>query len=562
MEYSFFDFMELIGSLGLFLYGMKLMSESLQKLAGGKLRSVLGLMTSNRVLGVFTGVLITVLVQSSSATTVMVVSFVNAGLMSLGQSIGVIMGANIGTTVTGWMISFLAENGVNAKFSVSSISLPLIGIALFFIFSKFTKRKFFGELLVGFALLFMGLNFLKNSVPDIKNNMEMLEFLNSYVNYGFGSTLIFLFVGTLLTVILQSSSATMTITLLMCGSGWIPFDLAVAMVLGENIGTTITANMAAMMGNTSAKRAARAHFMFNVFGVSWALIVLPFFIKLIRNWVDMPVGEETEAGRMFGLALFHTMFNIINVLVLFPFVPFIQRVVVNITPQRKTDEDFSLKYIRTGMLSTPELSLIQSRQELDVYVERVGKMFGLVKQLRLASSEKEFSKLFAKIKKYEEIADRLELEIAKYVSELSVHKLSPETSNEIRGILKSVSELESMADSCFTMAQIYTRKREGKTEFNKDIEKNIDLMFHYLDDVLHILRNNVSVSSTAKSLNAARNVEHKINSLRDQLRRTHVDDVKAKKYKYKEGVVYVDLIRACEHFGDHALNVSEAMIGE
>ncbi len=560
MNYTFFDLLTLIGSLGMFLYGMKMMSEALQKLAGSKLRSILSFMTTNRFLGILTGIIITILVQSSSATTVMVVSFVNAGLMSLVQSIGVIMGANVGTTVTGWLISFLAEVGVgNVSYSVSDISLPLMGLALFFIFSKLSRRKYFGELLLGFALLFLGLDFLKDSVPDIKSNPEILHFVEGFTDWGFASTLLFLLIGTLLTVVLQSSSATMSLTILMCGDGLIPFDMAVAMVLGENIGTTITANMAAMMGNTAAKRAARAHFIFNVFGVTWALIALPLLIKFVRWAMDIPIENAEESDLRYGLALFHTMFNITNVVLLVGFIPFIKRVVVRITPRRVTDEDFSLKYIRTGLLDTPEMSVVQTRRELDVYVDRVCKMFSLVKTLSTATSERDFAKLFAKIKKNEEIADRLEEEIAHYVSELSVHNLRTETTNEIRGILKSVSELESMADSCFSMAQIYARKREGKIEFNEDINANVAIMFGYVDEVLAVLKSNVSSQNNHFSLAKARNIEHKINSFRDELRKNHVDHIKSKKYRYKEGIIYIDLIRACEHVGDHALNISEAL---
>ena len=493
MDYSFLDFLKLIGSLGMFLYGMKIMSEGLQKVAGDKLRSILTAMTKNRVMGMLTGVLVTALIQSSSATTVMVVSFVNAGLLSLAQSISVIMGANVGTTVTAWIISIFGF-----KVSISVFALPLIGLAIPFIFSSNSKRKSWGEFMVGFAFLFLGLDFLKNAVPDIKSNPEILAFLTEYTNMGYGSVLLFLLIGTILTVIVQSSSATMAITLIMCSKGWISFEIAAAMVLGENIGTTITANMAALNANVSAKRAALGHFMFNIFGVCWMLIVFFPFTRMVAwlvteygpgnpsslmnfvNTVDPAIVNQLNDGSLdtsdpsmaainsqyigmqvsvsYALSLFHTIFNIINVTVMIWFVNMYVKIVTKLIPQRHNDEEFQLKYISSGMLSTGELSLLQVKKETIVYAERTQRMLSMVQDLfREKEGSEAYSKLYSRIEKYEKISDRMELEIANYLNHITTNNLSFGSESQIRSMFKVVDEIESIGDSCYHLARTMVR---------------------------------------------------------------------------------------------------------
>ncbi|MBN2660681.1 MAG: Na/Pi cotransporter family protein, partial [Tannerellaceae bacterium] len=497
MDYSFFDFLTLIGSLGLFLYGMKIMSEGLQKVAGDKMRGILSAMTSNRVTGVLTGVLITALIQSSSATTVMVVSFVNAGLLSLAQSIGVIMGANVGTTVTAWIISLFGF-----KVDISAFAIPLIGLSIPLIFSEKSRRKSIGEFLMGFAFLFMGLSYLKDSVPDLQSNPQILAFLQNYTSMGYTSLLIFLGIGSLLTVIVQSSSATVAITLIMCTKGWIPFDMAAAMILGENIGTTITANIAAIPANASAKRAAIAHLMFNVFGVLWVMALFYPFTQMV-SWIVTNYGPgdphqmteflanldsrtislitsnaelsdpklialqkqllSLQVSVSYGLSLFHTMFNIANICIMVWFVNFYVYVCSAIIKPKTTDEEeeFQLRYIPSGILSTAELSLMQAKKEIAVYGERTYRMFGMVKDLYYESNEDNFLKIYSRIEKYESISDRMEIEIANYLTFVSEGRLSSESKEEIRTMLRAVTEIESIADSCNNLARAIRRRNEG-----------------------------------------------------------------------------------------------------
>lgn len=561
MEYTFFDFMTLIGALGLFLFGMKMMSEGLQKVAGDRLRGILTAMTSNRFKGILTGVMITALIQSSSATTVMVVSFVNAGLMTLIQSIGVIMGANIGTTVTAWVITLLGF-----KVSMSALSLPLIGLSLPLIFSKNSKRKYTGEFLIGFAILFMGLQFLKESVPDIKQNPEILSFLTSYTNLGFGSILIFLGIGTMLTIIVQSSSATMALTLVMCNNGWISFELAAAMVLGENIGTTVTANLAASVANTSAKQAARAHLIFNLIGVIWMLFVLGWFLdgidwftRTIAGAKGSPYNNPTAIP--VALSIFHTSFNIINSLVLVGFAPFIAMIVQKYVKRGPaSDEEFRLAYISTGMLKTPELSLMQAHKEIEVYAQRVLRMNGLVKKLMTRKDEKEFNKVYTKIEKYEQICDNIEVEIADYLSHVSEQNLSAVHTIRIRSMLSVISDLESVADSNHNMARIFLRKRNEKAVFDDGIDADISHMMALVDKAYSVMLSNIEKTVTSEvDVNAAKNAEREINNFRNQCQVQHIESVKVKRYKYKAGVVYIDIIRQFEKMGDSIINVSEAL---
>ncbi|MFA9371774.1 MAG: Na/Pi cotransporter family protein [Labilibaculum antarcticum] len=559
MNYGLADILTLIGSLGLFLYGMKLMSEALQQVAGDKMRTILAAMTSNRLKGVMTGVLITALIQSSSATTVMVVSFVNAGLLSLVESIGVIMGANIGTTVTAWLISLLGF-----KVSMSAISLPLIGLGLPFLFSKNRTKKNWGELIMGFALLFIGLQFLKTSMPDIKNNPEILNFLTSYTDMGFASTLLFLSIGTLLTILIQSSSATMALTLVMCNSGWISFEMAAAMVLGENIGTTITANLAAMIANTSAKRAARAHLIFNTVGVVWMLISLPYFLNGIA-WVNMTLlggGDPftSTAAVPVSLSLFHTVFNILNVVFLIWFANFIVKVVTKLVPIREdAEEEFKLQHIKTGTLSTPEASLFLAKKEISTYVKSTKKMFSYTKQAFNETNDKTFNKLFEKIDKREDESDDMEVEIANFLAKVSETRLSSENSERVRAYFKMVSDIESVGDSILNLTKAMKRKREQKAWFPQELRDNINNMFALVDEALDVMHENTKKEFTEVKIKKAWEIERSINDYRTLLKTEHLNNVEEHKYKYQAGIIYNDMFSECEKIGDYCINVSEAL---
>ncbi len=598
MDYTFFDFLRLVGSLALFLYGMKIMSEGLQKVAGEQLRSILAAMTKNRVMGLFTGILITALIQSSSAASVMVVSFVNAGLLTLGQSIGVIMGANIGTTVTAWMISLFGFG----KFSISVISIPLLGVGLPLIFSSKSKRKSLGEFIFGFAFLFMGLDFLKNSMPDLQNNPEVLAFVSNFANMGFLSTLIFLFIGTVLTVIVQSSSATVALTLIMCSRGWIGFESAAAMIMGENIGTTITANIAAFSANISAKRAAFAHLMFNVLGVIWMLFVFKYFVTMIANiteslWSSNPnemlnyiatlspeefksittlpsselsadlvakksIYRSFEASTSYGLSLYHTMFNVGNALIMVWFVNLYERICKFVIKPKDedADEEFQLQFISTGMLSTAELSILQAEKELNVYAKRARKMFKMVQKLAFTEDEVKFVKLFSRIEKYEDISDRMEIEIGSYLNRVAEGRLGNQSKERIRSILRDVTEIESIADSCHNMARHYRRKQEAKAVFTEELEENLRLMWKEVekayDKMQEVLeKQEVSDADMTDSIK----YENRINEMRNMLKRKNIEDVNNKLYDYKTGVFYMDLVVECEKMGDYIINVVQSV---
>ncbi len=476
MNYSIIDFLTLAGSLGFFLFGMKLMSEGFQKVAGDKLRNILAAMTSTRIKGIFTGFLITAIIQSSSATTVMVVSFVNAGLLSLLQSIGVIMGANIGTTVTAWLITLLGF-----KINISILALPIIGIGLPFIFSKIDNRKFWGEVIVGFAIIFIGLEFLKSSVPDIKSNPEILSFLQHYTDFGLLSTLLFIGIGAFLTVIIQSSSATLAFTLVMCYNGWISFEMAAAIGLGGNIGTTITANLAALVANVSAKRAAIAHFLFNIIGVIWILLIYRYFLNGI-NWLTIQIGGESPYTNYtsipIALSFFHSFFNIFNTLILMGFSKQIANVAIKIIPQKdETEEEFTLKFINTGLLSTSELSLLQARKEIVIYADRVQKMHVIVQKLLIEEKIKKFQKLYSKIEKCEEISDKYEIDIADYLAKVSTGEMSKHGSYQLQAFLKIIDNIESISDCNFNIARTIARKQKKKVVFTVEMINNVNKMF-------------------------------------------------------------------------------------
>lgn len=558
MDYSFFDFLRLIGSLGLFLYGMKIMSEGLQKFAGDSLRRILTAMTTNRVTGVLTGVLITALIQSSSATTVMVVSFVNAGMLTLTQSIGVIMGANIGTTVTAWLISALGF-----KVDIAAFSLPLLAFGIPLLFSGKSSRKSVGEFIFGFSFLFMGLQALKANAPDLGANPEMLAFVQNYADMGFFSIILFLFIGAILTMIVQASAATMAITLIMCANGWIDYQLGVALVLGENIGTTITANLAALTGNTQARRAALAHLAFNIFGVIWVLILFYPFTNAVSWFVTnvMRISDPSVAVS-FKLAAFHTAFNISNTFVMIWFVGLIEKTVCFLIKGKKDeDEEYRLRYITGGMLSTAELSILQARKEITLFAERTGRMLDMVKALFYEKNEDAFLKTYSRVEKYESISDRMEIEIANYLTCVAEGRLSSEGKEEIRIMLRAVSEIESIADSCNNMARSIKRRNEFKSIFTDEQNHNVDQMLALTEKALHRMIEILKKSELVRDdVNPSYNIENEINNYRNQLKIHNVEDINNKKYQYQDGVYYMDIIGEAEKLGDYVLNVVQAVI--
>ena len=558
MDYSFFDFLRLIGSLGLFLYGMKIMSEGLQKFAGDSLRRILTAMTTNRVTGVLTGVLITALIQSSSATTVMVVSFVNAGLLTLTQSIGVIMGANIGTTVTAWLISALGF-----KVDIAAFSLPLLAFGIPLLFSGKSSRKSVGEFIFGFSFLFMGLQALKANAPDLGANPEMLAFVQNYADMGFFSIILFLFIGAILTMIVQASAATMAITLIMCANGWIDYQLGVALVLGENIGTTITANLAALTGNTQARRAALAHLAFNIFGVIWVLILFYPFTNAVSWFVTnvMRISDPSVAVS-FKLAAFHTAFNISNTFVMIWFVGLIEKTVCFLIKGKKDeDEEYRLRYITGGMLSTAELSILQARKEITLFAERTGRMLDMVKALFYEKNEDAFLKTYSRVEKYESISDRMEIEIANYLTCVAEGRLSSEGKEEIRIMLRALSEIESIADSCNNMARSIKRRNEFKSIFTDEQNHNVDQMLALTEKALHRMIEILKKSELVRDdVNPSYNIENEINNYRNQLKIHNVEDINNKKYQYQDGVYYMDIIGEAEKLGDYVLNVVQAVI--
>jgi phosphate:Na+ symporter len=592
MSYTLFDLLKLLGSLGMFLYGMKIMSEGLQKIAGNKLRSILSAMTANRFMGVFTGILITAMIQSSSATTVMVVSFVNAKILLLAQSISVIMGANIGTTVTAWLISLFGF-----KVDIAVIVLPLIGFAIPLMFSKRNRNQSLAEFIMGFAFLFMGLEFLKTNVPDVQSNPDMLAFLQNYSDMGFASILLFVFIGTILTIVVQSSSATVAITLVMCSQGWISFEIACATILGENIGTTITANFAALSANVSAKRAAFAHFIFNVFGVIWAMILFYPFTRMIASVVSsigpgephqlaeflaglspetisainagVNLSPELEALRTeylglqtaisYSLSLFHSTFNITNVLVMIWFVNVYVKICTKLIKSKKQDEEFQLKHISAGILSTAELSILQAKQETLVYAERMKRMLTICKELYYEKNEKNFLKIFGRIEKYENISDRMEIEIGNYLRQVSEGRLSAISKEVIRDILRVITEIESIGDSMYNMARTINRRNENHEGFTPELDEHVETMLELITKALDRMIDVLKIEIPQKSdMDISFNFEHEINTLRNKLKMHNIEDVNSKKYDYTVGVIYMDLIAECEKLGDYTINVVEA----
>jgi len=548
----------IIGALGLFLFGMKMMSEALQKVAGNKMRHILKRMTSNRLKGILTGFIVTTTIQSSSATTVMLVSFVNAGLLTLIGSIGVIMGANIGTTVTAWIISILGF-----KVSMSALSLPLIGLSLPLFFAKRHSQKSWGEFLIGFAILFLGLQFLKDSVPNINENPEFFSFLSHYTDLGFLSIFLFVLLGTAITIVIQSSSATMALTLVLCFNGLIPFEMAAAMVLGENIGTTITANIAAMVANTSAKRTARAHLIFNVFGVVWMLLIFNLFLSGINSFIIKTEGTSPfidTAIMPIALSLFHTTFNIINTIILVGFAKPIAKVAEwMVKSEDEDDETFKLQYINSGFVGTPELSIIQAQREIGLYSKKALKNFSYVPKLLMEKKDKSYSKILKKFTKYEDLIDLMEVEIGKYLGKIAENELSSSASKRIRAMLDIIDNIESIGDICYQVGITIDNKNQQKVWFTQDIRDNLQKIFDAIDNTLNIMVNNCENDYHKIDIQKALDAEHLVNDLRDQLRDEHVENLGKNKYNYETGVYYIQLITLLERLGDYAFGVSKAI---
>ena len=561
----------LLGALGMFLYGMNLMSSGLQKAAGEKLRGFLSAMTSNPLKGVLTGMGITAVIQSSSATTVMVVSFVNAGLLTLVQAIGVIMGANIGTTITAWMVAFLGF-----KADISILAIPLMLFGFLFSNSKKDQRKNIGELIVGFCLLFLGLSFMKESVPDLRQTPEVLEFVSTWSAHGFGSVLLFLLFGTILTLVLQSSSATMAITLIMLSMGWIPFGMACAMVLGENIGTTITANIAASIGNTQAKRAAMSHTIFNVFGVLWALILFNPFLKLVGTItenlfglpnpatdgfsVSAPTSPEGTAA-LYGLSMLHTLFNLTNTIILVWFTGWIGKAVSWIirTPENQEKEVFRLKYISAGPLATPELSVDQAYNEI-LHFAQISKNGAVyAKEAINKADTDQFEELRSKLVKYEEISDRIEYEIASFLNGVSAEEISESTSYKIKAMYKVVGELESLGDSGETISRILSRKNIHKKVFDADAIKNLNAMADAVIEAYDEMIANLVAAHKGELVNItnAYNAEERLNTLRNNFRDAVIEEIDNGGKNYQTSVYYMDILNEFERMGDFMINVSQ-----
>lgn len=556
----------------MFLYGMNLMSSGLQKAAGDRLRGFLSAMTSNPFKRVMTGVGITALIQSSSATTVMVVSFVNAGLLTLVQAIGVIMGANIGTTITAWMVSLLGF-----KADISILAVPLMLLGFLFSNSKKNQHKNIGELIVGFSLLFLGLSFMKESVPDLKQTPEVLEFVRQWSGYGFRSILIFLGVGTILTLVLQSSSATMAITLIMLSMGWIPFPMACAMVLGENIGTTITANIAASVGNPAAKRAALSHTIFNVFGVIWALILFRPFLSLVGKIIEImglpnpaaegfsvtdPDGANGTAA-LYGLSMLHTLFNLINTLILVWFTNLIAKIVSKLIkePENKEDKIFRLKYIEAGPLATPELATEQAFNEIIHFAQISKNGLGYARAAINETDKDKFEELRSKLVKYEEISDRIEYEIATFLNAVSAEEISENTSYMIKSMYKIIGELESLGDSGESISRILSRRNIHNKTFDADTIKKLNAMVDLVENTYDVMIENLKAAFDGKleEISNAYAAEDRINNLRNNLRDEEIESIETERKNYQTSVYYMDIISELEKMGDFMINISQTL---
>lgn len=558
-----YQILQILGSLGVFLYGMKLMSEGIQNAAGDKLRNILKGMTKNRYLGIFTGFLITALIQSSSATTVMVVSFVNAGLLTLTESIGVIMGANIGTTVTLWIIAVLG------KFNITAVAIALIGISFPFLFSKKEKTKHFAEFLLGFGILFIGLDFLKNSVPDINSNPEILSFVKSFTSLSFpyASILLFVLLGTIMTLIVQSSSAASAITLTLLIQGWIPFELACAMVLGENIGTTVTANIAAAIANVHAKRAARFHFLFNIIGVVWMLIIFKPYTHFIASFLNSDFFQSLAnfAGKdnySIGMAIFHTTFNLINVIILMWFINILAKMVIKMVPTVKDeDEEFHLTYIGSGIMAMPTLSVANAKNELNNFGKLIEKMSGNVYSLFYEKQKDDF-KLIEKIKKREELTDKLDEELSQFLSKVAEEELNIETAKEIRQILTISNELERIGDIMYELCKNYERLKRESVQLPDNAKDELKDLVLLTNKAISLMHKNIVSNGKDVPLSEANNIEKEINRKRKDIFTHHFERLEKSIYTPKVGVLYIDFVNRFELIGDHVINIQEAIAGE
>lgn len=560
---------KLLGSLALLMFGMKSMSEALQKMAGPQLRHVLGAMTTNRFMGMTTGMLVTASVQSSTATTVMTVSFVNAGLLTLAQAISVIMGANIGTTLTAWIMS------AGFSFNITDFVYPAFFLAIILIYSK--KKRFIGDFVFGIAFMFLGLGTLRQTGIDMHlgENQAVLDFFASFDPNAFSTTLIFLFLGGVLTFCVQSSAAVMAITMILCSSGVLPIYQGIALVMGENIGTTVTSNLAAMSANTQARRAALAHMFFNVFGVIWILFVFRPFVDMVCGLVgynvDMDRATTTakaflanSAKLSFVLAAFHTCFNVVNTAILIWFIPQIERFVCWVIKPKKVDEeeDFRLHFITAGFMKTPELSVLEAQKEIQQFAIRIQRMFGMVKELLVEKDEKTFNKMYSRIEKYEGISDNMELEIAQYLDEVSDAHLSDDTKAKIRAMLREISEIESIGDACYNIARTISRKYQGKQDhFNQKQYEHIFQMMELTDQALTQMNALMAGRKVSYDVNRSFNIENEINNYRNQLKSQNINDVNNHAYTYAVGTIYMDIINECEKLGDYVVNVVEARMG-
>ena len=562
---SIWIFFRLIGALALLMFGMKSMSDSLQKMAGPQLRHVLGTMTTNRLTGILSGTLITAAVQSSTATTVMTVSFVNAGLLTLAQAISVIMGANIGTTLTAWLMS------AGFSFNITDFVWPAFFFAIILIYSK--KRKIVGDFIFGISFMFLGLGTLRQTGidMDLAHNQPVLDFFASFDPHSFNTTIVFLLIGSVLTMCVQSSAAVMAITMILCSTGVLPIYQGIALVMGENIGTTVTSNVAALTANTQARRAAMAHMVFNIFGVLWILCVFRPFIHLVCGWVGYDdVMEKSDphfianaAKLSFVLAAFHTTFNISNTFILVWFIPQIEKLVCKIIrPKKNADEDdFRLRFIQTGIMKTPEISVLEAQKEIHSFAERIQRMFGMVKELLGETNEDKFVKLFTRIEKYEGISDNMEIEIAKYLDQVSDSHLSDETKAKIRAMLREISEIESIGDSCYNIARTLSRRIKGKEDFIPSQYEHMHQMMELTDQALTQMNITLVGHKVDNDANLSFNIENEINNYRNQLKSQNINDVNNHLYTYAIGTMYMDIVQECEKLGDYVVNVVEARMG-
>jgi len=562
---SIWIFFRLIGALALLMFGMKTMSDSLQKMAGPQLRHVLGTMTTNRLTGILSGTLITAAVQSSTATTVMTVSFVNAGLLTLAQAISVIMGANIGTTLTAWIMS------AGFSFNITDFVWPAFFIAIILIYSK--KRKIIGDFIFGISFMFLGLGTLRQTGidMDLAHNQPVLDFFASFDPHSFQTTITFLLIGSVLTMCVQSSAAVMAITMILCSTGVLPIYQGIALVMGENIGTTVTSNVAALTANTQARRAAMAHMVFNIFGVLWILCVFRPFIHLVCGWVGFDDAMEKNdphfvanaAKLSFVLAAFHTTFNLSNTFILVWFIPQIEKLVCKIIrPKKNADEDdFRLRFIQSGIMKTPEISVLEAQKEIHCFAERIQRMFGMVKELLGETNDDKFIKLYTRIEKYEGISDNMEIEIAKYLDQVSDSHLSDETKAKIRAMLREISEIESIGDSCFNIARTLNRRIRGKEDFIPSQYEHMHQMMELTDNALTQMNITLVGHKGDNDANLSFNIENEINNYRNQLKSQNINDVNNHLYTYAIGTMYMDIIQECEKLGDYVVNVVEARMG-